>query len=111
MFYFEQWWFWMFLGFLAVFFVVIKYKSGKLPPKQKALFELSASTYIFGLIIMVLTFSLLISGFSTYIPEKIDSLEEAQKILQEHNKSLYDLKNSIYFFFLYLWMVMFPAIL
>ena len=106
MFDFEGYWFWIFFALLAIVAIIGKYKSRKLPPKQKALSELSFSITVFSLMALFLSFGFLTSGFPTYIPQKIDSLEEAQRILQEQNKILF----SAYFLLLYLLVDLLPAI-
>ena len=110
MFDFEGHWFWIFFALLAIVAIIGKYKSRKLPPKQKALSELSFSITIFSLMALFLSFGFLTSGFPTYIPQKIDSLEEAQRILQEQNKILFNFIFSVYFLLLYLLVGLLPAI-
>ena len=113
MFDFDGKWFWMFLVSLVIIYVFLnyfyKYKTKKLPPNRAALFKLFFSLLTFGLVLAFLVFNFSLLKFSD-VPQKINSLDEARTILQEHNTIINNLKFIIYFFFICLVGDLLPAI-
>ena len=75
--------------------IIGKYKTIDMPSKQKELNQLFYSFLSFGIITVVLIFSLPYFYGHSFVPEKINSLDEAQRILLEQNKSLEDLRDNL----------------
>ena len=102
MFNFISYWFWIFLVLYLIIIAFGKYKTKKLPPKQKALATLYYSFVGFGFYVGFLVFFILLgNGFNADVPHNTTDIKEIQNILLEQNLHIFNIKTTLIFFFLF----------
>ncbi len=83
------------IGIIGIVSIIGSYKTKNLPPKQKELSQLFYAFAIFGVLTIFLIFGLPLFYDFTFVPEKINTLDEAQKILAKQNESLEELRDKL----------------
>lgn len=98
------------LGIILYVYKHYNSEGKKLSSQETAVRNLKSSFLFFGVTVVFLISAFEFGNTSPVVPEKINNLEEVQKILIEQNRYFENLKSLFFLFVLYFMMILLPAI-